>query len=160
MEGRDELDTSSAINSDSSEAIFSDVPEAEIDHAVVEAFLAERPVVAYRVIRVDADRLREFIRSDATDKSLTFYTFQKDPIALVARGDEEFSDGWQTGFANWFGSVEGEEESTTSFFINYTGEVDASIISPRQGFVNIDPIKGTGTHVMWLRDPKFKQVID
>lgn len=143
----------------SPDRVFTDVPDASLDHAVIEDFLLRRPLAAYRIVSVNSDLLRERVRNIDTDQTIELALLGSEPQAFVSVGAKEHSEGWQTGFSTWVGQIESDETSRISFVVSPDGSVNGVLQSAESGRIKIEPIKGTPHHIIWQAGP-IKRRID
>ena len=92
--------------------IFTDVPDAQIDHAAMEDFISKRPIGAYRIVTVNSDALRSVIRQSEVQPTFDLVLLDAIPITLVAKEATEYSSGWQTGQATWLGAEKAHQDRT------------------------------------------------
>ena len=140
--------------------VFSDVPEEDIEQSLLDDFLSSRPVDKHRVVTVNTDSIREFIRMEGQDASFSIQLFDDEIVTITATGVQEHSSGWQTGMATWLGRVQEYDDSQVQFLITPDGAIDGTITTPRHGRISIDVVKGTPHHVMWTWTEGYSRPID
>lgn len=131
--------------------LIADVRSSEIDNDLIAQFPSKRRVAEYRVVHIDSDMLRNYIRQLDQEPGLTA-RFLAQEIPIIAEGGVEHSAGWQAGFARLGGRVANDPFSTVSLVIGPDGAVSGVVRSPTIGRIKIDPIPGTSQHVIWRRD--------
>jgi hypothetical protein len=140
-------------------ALFTDAKELELDHEVIANFTSTKPMTEFRIVTVDTDSFRTFIREPTTGV-IEIKLLDDDYVKLVTQGARESHSGWSTGFGMWIGKIEGVEESSASFQVNPDGSMDGRVLSARLGRIKIEPIKGTPHHLIWRFDPSITVNID
>lgn len=139
---------------------LADVPEDQIERADLEAFIAKRPLDAYRIVRVDSDVLRALIRKADLQSDFELRLLATSTITLVATHAEEHSTGWQNGFGTWSGRVAGDDYSYAMFAVSPDGSVHGTVRSREAGRIRIEPIPYTPWHIVWRLQKGFRQRID
>lgn len=163
--GRDD-DSSSAGNSTGTAAnsleteIFWDVPADEIDHASLEQYLLDRPIEWYRIIDVNTDLLRTYIRTQDQTPGLQINLVGDHPTTVVVRRAEEHHEGWRAGNASWQGRLADDPASNVSLFVQPDGSLTGVVNSGRTGRIKIESIPGTAHHILWKMLPNVEVEID
>lgn len=148
------------IELSASDELFADTDPTGISSSDLDSFLSARYMDIYRIVRANADELRERIRNVAREPSFEVHVFEETPIVLVAIQAEEYHSGWRSGHAYWFGSVQGHEASRVQLSVFADGTINGVIRSPAFSRIKIEPIKGTPYHVIWRSARGFVGPID
>jgi len=133
------------------EVIMNDVDETLLDANLLENFLSKRLVASYRVVTVDTDNLREFLRGDTSIANPELELVDGYSVNVKTIKSNEYTDGWQNGMATWVGKIVGDDIGGATFVVTPEGGIDATITSS-QGRYKIEGLGQGRYHVVWLMD--------
>ena len=132
------------------------VDDDMMDPAVIDAFLSERPISRYRIVKVNSDLLRSRIRrANQVDRFhvrlFTDVDLEVQPVGLDVTGHTE---GYASGFDTWSGKIVGEERSSILIIARPDGGVRGIFKTP-SGLFHIFPSDYGDYHFVLEVDPEF-----
>ncbi len=148
------------VEFEGSDQLFADMSDSQLSRPEVQAFLAERHILAYRIVSANSDQLRSNIRDFPAVMSFDIRLLDSEPITLVTSAATEHNEGWQSGYATWIGGVDGDEASSATLFVAPDGSVNGQVRTIANGRVKIENIPGTAAHLIWQRAPGFGKTPD
>lgn len=140
--------------------IFWDVAPEEIDRPSLEEFLLSRHIEWYRIVNVNTDVLRAYIRNHDQTPEFQITLIGDHAETVVVRKAEEHYEGWRAGHASWQGQLADDPASNVSFFVQPDGSLNGVINSGRTGRIKIESIAGTPHHILWNMQPNVEVEID
>ena len=140
--------------------IFEYVHESEVDSTVLERFMSKRPYQTYTIVRINADAIREIIRKSPEQRYFDIRLPNGRVVRALSTSAEEHSAGWQSGIADWLGTVEGDPVSRVSLVITPNGAINGVIRTAAEGRIKIEQIESLSEHVLWSWSPEFEQLTD
>lgn len=138
--------------------IFSDVDETILDKSILREFLEKRPVLRYRVVKINSDILKSKIL-DEFDNEIVFKLFEDTEIVTFPQRKIEKTTGLGAGLLGWIGQVRGYEHSSVTFTIGFDGTVYGSLRGSF-GVYQIEPSGQPNSQIIWQRDPSFRPPVD
>ena len=141
------------VEIEDTDQLFADMTDSQFSQPEVQAFLADRLILEYRIVSVNSDQLRSNIREFPAVTSFDVRLLDSEPITLVTSAATEHSEGWQSGYATWVGGVDGDEASSATLFVAPDGSVNGQVRTIKHGRVKIENIPGTSAHLIWKRVP-------
>ena len=132
------------------------VDDDMMDPAVIDAFLSDRPISRYRIVKVNSDLLRNRIRgNDQIDRFhvrlFSDVDLEVQPVGLDVK---EYTEGYASGFGTWSGKVVGEERSSILIIARPDGGVRGIFKTPG-GLFHIFPSDYGDYHFVLEVDPEF-----
>lgn len=132
--------------------IFIDADPSLITGVDFNEFTGQRPYQRFRVVNVNSNHLREYIRNIADREPITLRLIDELITLLPVRG-EEVADGWRAGYATLNAEIQGAKWSKVSMRIAPGGQVNGYFQSPDIGYVAIESIGDGSEHFIWkMRD--------
>jgi len=134
-------------------AVFVDIEEKALDHERIDAFLAARPVAAYRVVSANAAVLRSYIRSASDQYSfgLLFLGSPRMEFGFSTRDRMDLSLGdaltdWNIDV--WSGIPHGVKGGRASLIVDADDSVYVDVRSSTSQIL-VEPLGTDGHHVIW-----------
>lgn len=150
--------------------LFSDVPDAEIDHEALATFMASHQdtLGEYRIVVPNANLLRHYIREFAqgTDRIEMILIGHAPVTIMIDEAEENHGPAPphepMVGSANLSGKLHGIDvnHSLVSFSAFPNGKVYGTVDAtegdpPRKIYIKLEPLKNTAHHVLWALDPDW-----
>lgn len=132
---------------------------------MLESFLDARHVGDYRVVEIDTDALRAFLRdaypqADASElPTISLPLVDGTYVEVLLRDGGEHYFGWRAGFASFYGSISGDEYSTVQCTVSPDGSASLTIRTAGRRY-KLDKTPVLPYHVYWLLGEGFYQQID
>jgi len=149
--------------------LLSDVPDSELNHVALGAFFERAPVAAFRVVNINSDLLRTYIRQPDQYPSLTMHLFNDEPVTFVMEPDRsrEHYSGQLSGHAVWTSKIIRTDPTlpNATFFLSPDGTINGhALIRNSDGGINqrikVQLLEGTDSHILWSypADYAFKKI--
>lgn len=142
-----------------SSALIHEVDASLLDSSILEQFLSKRLVASYRVVTVDTDSLREFLRGDTSVSSPQIDLVDGYSVSVKTIEAQEHSSGWQNGMATWVGKVIGDDAGGVTVVVTPNGGLDGTVTSSKGRF-RIEESGQSPYHVVWRMDEHEPYPID
>jgi len=130
------------------DGILASAATDSVEPNYLDAFLSRHAVERYRLVTVDENALRAYIRERSGRENLNLTLFGDVPVSIIPRDAREFFDGRVIGYAQLLGTVAGDETSSVSMLVRPDGSLKA-FITTASGNFQIESSGQLPYHIVW-----------